>query len=498
MVRRKTMKHKRKTMKRDAKRSMSRVKRSRRKNRKTKRKMRWGGEGEVKEKIEEYERKILNNPKYILIDCLDACNALQPFIQTVYETLNKLPITDNEALAVYHKDGDLMKIMSAKSSATDVFTIADGMVQHILRKYLFNDPDNNKDFVGEEQVEVTEKDENNNKYIVKEKEKNIEIPHTFTKLIDDAIDKIKLLGNKMPENIFEKYTVFVDPIDGTAEFSGTDKRSKEEKEKEPWPIGGKGDQCTILIGFADKVGNAVAGLAYRPVINPNNTKITYAYGWMDENGKGHVNDFQKHLNMSDTISDKIRFITSNGSISNITSELIEKTGQRISSGGAGNKILMLLENKGDVYLQDRGVSRWDTCAGDAILEASGGRLSTLTNFLENKGDINERYIYKKLEDGENNTNPNEKAAITPYTNKYSNLCGLFAIKDKNDEERIKNIYESIVKVAEEHPENDKRRVENQIKENKEKNDKGGELTKDDLKKEKPDLNDKELFYFHFD
>lgn len=478
MVRRKTMKHKRKTMKKMAKRKrssrQSRIKRrSKRKNKNTKRKMR-GGEGEVKEKIEEYEKNIIKGPKYILINCLNACHALQPFIQTVYETLNKLTITDKEALAEYEKDVDLTKIMSAKTSATDVFTIADGMVQHILRNYLFNNPDDNKDFVGEEKIEVKEKDENNEKYIIIEGEKQISIPHTFTKLIDEAIQQIKLLGKKLPEDIFEKYTIFVDPIDGTAEFSGTDKRSAEQKLLEgDWPIGGKGDQCTILIGFADKDGNAVAGLAYRPVINPNNTKITYAYGWIDENGKGHVNDFQKHLNMSDTKptnSDKIRFITSNGSISNITSELIEKTGQRIPSGGAGNKILMLLENKGDVYLQDRGVSRWDTCAGDAILEAYGGRLSTLTNFLKNNGDINERYIYKKLKEGEENTNTNESAKITKFTNQYSNLCGLFAIKDKEDQ-RINDIYKAIVDVAKEHPEKDKN---------------------------KPDLEDKELFYFHFD
>ena len=31
---------------------------------------------------------------------------------------------------------------------------------------------------------------------------------------------------------------------------------------------------------------------------------------------------------------------------------------RVPSGGAGNKMLMLLEGKGAAYIQDRGVSRW--------------------------------------------------------------------------------------------------------------------------------------------
>ena len=39
--------------------------------------------------------------------------------------------------------------------------------------------------------------------------------------------------------------------------------------------------------------------------------------------------------------------------------LIKELGyDRVPSGGAGNKMLMLLEGKGAAYIQDRGVSRW--------------------------------------------------------------------------------------------------------------------------------------------
>ena len=40
-------------------------------------------------------------------------------------------------------------------------------------------------------------------------------------------------------------------------------------------------------------------------------------------------------------------------------------------------MLMLLENKGGVYIQDRGLSRWDTCAAQAVIEAYGGSLGIL-------------------------------------------------------------------------------------------------------------------------
>ena len=48
-------------------------------------------------------------------------------------------------------------------------------------------------------------------------------------------------------------------------------------------------------------------------------------------------------------------LTSNGTISLFLRDLMEEMKyQRVPSGGAGNKMLMLLEGKGDIYIQDRG------------------------------------------------------------------------------------------------------------------------------------------------
>lgn len=45
-------------------------------------------------------------------------------------------------------------------------------------------------------------------------------------------------------------------------------------------------------------------------------------------------------------------------------------------GGAGCKVLMLLEGRADVYaFASPGTCKWDTCAGEALLEAVGGRLT---------------------------------------------------------------------------------------------------------------------------
>lgn len=130
--------------------------------------------------------------------------------------------------------------------------------------------------------------------------------------------------------------------------------------------------------------------------------------------------------------------------------LMEEMGfQRVPSGGAGNKMLMLLEGKGGCYIQDRGVSRWDTCGAQAVIEAHGGRLCKLSSFIAKEGAL-ENYTY--LKSATNLDFVPGLASLTPYntTDKslvkkgevciadsvdkvkaYSNLCGLFALAREN-------------------------------------------------------------------
>jgi len=45
------------------------------------------------------------------------------------------------------------------------------------------------------------------------------------------------------------------------------------------------------------------------------------------------------------------------------------------AGGAGFKALELVEGRADAYAHARGIRKWDICAADALLRASGGRLT---------------------------------------------------------------------------------------------------------------------------
>jgi 3'(2'), 5'-bisphosphate nucleotidase len=290
-----------------------------------------------------------------------------------------------------------------------VFTIADGIVQTLLINYLFKQ-ENFKSIVGEEDAEVNIIDKTAG-YSVD----GLTVPDEYIPLIDQCRDAMTALSNEINKEAYQDLTIFIDPIDGTREFSTA-----------------LGEQCSICIGFSDGGGKPVAGIVYRPI------DCTYATGAASE---GY---FEQKLNMAEVSNDK-GFLTSNGSISPFIKDLIERLGfERVCSGGAGNKMLMLLEGKGAAYIQDRGVSRWDTSGAQAVIEAKGGLLMKLSPFVSTKSLESYTYLQADL-----NTDFEEGLAyLTPYNandkdavkkgdapragargefKAYSNICGLLAL-----------------------------------------------------------------------
>lgn len=345
----------------------------------------------------------------------EACVLLTPLVRDFYYALNH----------------ETSKLKADKS----VFTIADGIVQHLLVHDLFKDKFDA--IIGEEEdslVNIT-----NRPYTVED----LTVPEQFYDIIDNVKKEIILLSNTLDHYNYKNYSVFIDPIDGTREFATN-----------------LGEQCSICIGFSHTSGaNAtnfpVAGIVYRPITEPP----TWAIGAKSEQIAN--NNLQSDININNMKANG--FLTSNGGISKFIENLmIEMKYERVPSGGAGNKMLMLLENKGNCYIQDRGVSRWDTCAAQAVLEAHGGTLYKLTDFINNNKQLNS-YAYKKsninldFENGvasltaynakdKNNVKKNETNIINDVNlvKPYSNLCGIIAL-DKNcsSNENINKIYEAI-------------------------------------------------------
>ena len=323
--------------------------------------------------------------------CKEACDVMAPMISSFYTAINH----------------ETSKLKADKS----VFTIADGIVQHVLINHLFAGQ-KFKDVVGEEDGCVV------NIYNRPFTVDNLTVPEEFSESIESVLFSITKLAEKISPDLYTDLSVFIDPIDGTREFSTN-----------------LGEQCSICIGFSSNTGIPVAGIVYRPLTHP---LTTWAAGAKSE-------DFiASHLDIAQ--SRNLRgFLTSNGAISPFLAKLIDELDyERVPSGGAGNKMLMLLEGKGNAYIQDRGVSRWDTSGAQAVIEAHGGILSKLTSFI----GLKELQSYTYLKSSVNLDFEPGVAFLTSYNaaekntvkkgesfyamevesvQPYSNLCGLLAV-----------------------------------------------------------------------
>lgn len=365
-----------------------------------------------------------------------ACDVMTPMVVEFYNAIN----------------GETSKLKADKS----VFTIADGIVQHLLVNSLFGDKFH--DVVGEEEdssVNITTKP-----YTVED----LTVPVEFYQTIDTARARMAELSTQLSGHDYKKVCVFIDPIDGTREFSTN-----------------LGEQCSICIGFSSsETGRPVAGIVYRPITQPP----TWAAGAVSEGyADGLLNNAVSAAVSSSSAAatgtpatGARGLLTSNGGVSPFLVQLMtEMNCPRVPSGGAGNKMLMLLEGKGSAYIQDRGVSRWDTCAAQAVIEAYGGICTKLSHFADAEMQLSS-YTYLKSElnldydpsaivaaAGESSL-----ASLTPYNVKnkavivkgtkqpatdvavvkpYSNLCGLLAL-DKataSSPEAMRAVYDAITR-----------------------------------------------------
>lgn len=223
-----------------------------------------------------------------------------------------------------------------------MFTIADGLVQGLLKRVLFGG-NKFKAIVGEE---------DNSTIVITERPFKVDelvVPDRFTELIEETREKLAVIGARLSSSDYKALSIFIDPIDGTREFYSK-----------------LGEQCTICIGFTLD-GAPWAGIVYRPVPTP----VSWAAGCASQNLR-----FSK-LKIEGVC--KQGLLTSNGAIrqacalcwlalahvsilcSPFLEELmVELKYERVPSGGAGNKMLMLLE------------VRWRASARRLVVPTFGG------------------------------------------------------------------------------------------------------------------------------
>ena len=195
-----------------------------------------------------------------------ACDILAPLISTLYST--------NSFQAIQKSD-------------SSVFTIADGLVQALITEHLLGNtqPISQSTSFTQSTVKfkaiVGEEESNVNIFTKPYKVDSLLIPEQHYELIDTIRDSIATLGNTLDYTSYKDLTVFIDPIDGTREFST-----------------GKGEQCSICVGFADSSGKPVAGVVYRKMIRLLNKLLyvaSYIYHYVILHYNRRSSDRSSHL-----------------------------------------------------------------------------------------------------------------------------------------------------------------------------------------------------------
>ncbi|XP_026280716.1 3'(2'),5'-bisphosphate nucleotidase 1 [Frankliniella occidentalis] len=186
---------------------------------------------------------------------------------------------------------------------------------------------------------------------------NCEVPSDWLVTESDP-SVLQLNCPKEFESVTDKeVVVWVDPLDGTSEYTQ-----------------GLLEHVTVLVGIA--VGSqAVGGIIHQPYYGYASGAESLGRTLWGIKGIG-VGGFTPSIPPANQ-----RIIATTRSHSNALAEqAIEalKADKVLCVGGAGHKVLLLMEGKAHAYVFARdGCKRWDTCAPEAVLEAMGGRLTDM-------------------------------------------------------------------------------------------------------------------------
>lgn len=152
-------------------------------------------------------------------------------------------------------------------------------------------------------------------------------------------------------------TVWVDPLDATQEYT----EGGEDKDLLKY--------VTVMVCIAVS-GHPIAGIIHQPF------QGVTKWGWV-----GHGLSYSiKNARKEKSSTDKMQVIYSRshaGEVSRIAQAAFPGPLEEIVAAGSGYKVLQVVERKADVYLHTTAIKKWDICAGDAVLNAAGGEMTTI-------------------------------------------------------------------------------------------------------------------------
>jgi 3'(2'), 5'-bisphosphate nucleotidase len=151
----------------------------------------------------------------------------------------------------------------------------------------------------------------------------------------------------------------VDPLDGTREF-----------------MNGSGE-FTVNIAYID-AHHAVLGVIYAPVLGVIYCGDITTGAFTASVSAGEINTWQP-IKIAPANLNQLRVVASKSHLDDATQAFIKNYAvHEFTSAGSSLKFCTLAEGKADFYPRFSRTMEWDTAAGQAILTAAGGRVTTRT------------------------------------------------------------------------------------------------------------------------
>ena len=129
--------------------------------------------------------------------------------------------------------------------------------------------------------------------------------------------------------------------------------------------------------------------------NDGKEGVTY-WGWVNHGVSSTVKQASNPI-IPDT-SDNVRITYSRshaGDVDNIVESAYDGSKikiEKIVSAGSGYKSIRVVQNEADVYLHTTRIKKWDTCAGNAIVNAVGGAMTDLKGQQIKYGAQSDAYL----------------------------------------------------------------------------------------------------------
>ncbi|CAB3405485.1 unnamed protein product [Caenorhabditis bovis] len=197
--------------------------------------------------------------------------------------------------------------------------------------------------------------------IIGEEEDTTQCPEVEIGYSESVLNMEPLMSPDLKSIEEKDVVVWVDPLDGTSEVA------LAVKNKNAALL----EQVTVLIGIAYR-GRPVAGIIHQPY-HSDKGRTVWAIRGCGVNGLTPINaaslktvvTTRSHL--SDSVQNALEALKEKQLADNI-----EKV------GGAGFKVLKVLEGCAAYVFASAGCKKWDTCAVEAVLEAAGGHLTDIS------------------------------------------------------------------------------------------------------------------------